>query len=687
MAGRATPRSSQASSRDFLVPLGILLSLLAATAWVLIGPIVEAAYAGRLPGPLGDLLSGFIQRRGSRTSADYVGQVRDLLAPHLILLGGIGAVPSALKLDVLRAGRLPSRATAPIATGAIVVATSIGLFMVSGPRFAVHIAAGLVLLATLARLGAAATQPDTRAETDLLVGPAWRRWEPWSIAGLVALAAAMRLPRIGLLDPYTDEYYHLMAAQELLTAGSTDYQRAPLVTLLVALAFAVSGATGFEQIVTVARIPFAIAGALTVIPVVLLGRRIDRSVGVVSGLLWTLSPWAIGVSRTVREYALYPLLALTFTVALMTLARSDASRAVRALAAVAGVAFLSYLVLDHSSTLAVGAVPALIATVVAIAADRSRARTPRRPRRCRTVVLATIVMTATGFVLLLGAGSTQTGLLLRPEYLRVFLAGDGSPLHWWGSQGATPLFVLVLLLAGVVAARATGTLHRSLPALTATALPLLGLMVLLDRYFSARYSSALLPWFTVLIAGSVVAIVRLVRSSQERLDGPSTHVPRRWAMAAAALLLVVVFRPYDSIVAIWSTDHGERLTTGEFHDPVRDMLVTHGHGLSATPALVTVEHLARAMQVAGIRAFDDSHHYRYRDPERFDDAAAVMRQHSEGLILLDARRNGGWTTGYPRSSFTVDGHPTIAVDLLSDDGFLQLYRWSISATADMELKR
>lgn len=687
MTGPATPPSSPASSRDLLVPLGILLSLVAATAWVLIGPVVEAAYAERLPGPLGDLLSGFIQRREARTSADYVGQVRDLLAPHLILLGGIGAMPSALKLDVLRAGRLHSREIAPIATGAIVVATCIGLFIVSGPRFALHAAAGFVLLATLARLAAVATQPDTRAQTDLLVGPVWRRWEPWSIVGLVTLAAAMRLPRIGLLDPYTDEYYHLMAAQELLTAGSTDYQRAPLVTLLVTLAFAVSGATGFEQLVAVARIPFAIVGALTVIPVVLIGRRIDRGVGVVSGLLWALSPWAIGVSRTVREYALYPLLALAFTVALMTLARSDASRAARASATVTGVAFLSYLALDRSSTLAVGAAPALIATVVTVVVDRRRGRTPRRPPRWRAVALATIMMTATGFVLLLRADSTQTGLSLRPEYLRVFLAGDGSPLHWWGSRGATPLFVLVLLLAGAVAARATGTLHRTLPALTATALPLLGLVVLLDRYFSARYSSALLPWFTVLIAGSVVAIIRLIRSSQERLDGHPTRLPRRWAVTAAALLLVVAFRPYDPIREIWSTGHGERLTTGEFHDPVRGFLATHGEDLTAAPALIIVEHLARAMQVAGIRAFDDSHHYDYRSPERFDDAAAVMGEHQVGLMVLDARRNGGWTPGYPRSDFTVSGGSTIEVQLLSDDGYLQLYRWSTNGAAAVKQPR
>lgn len=672
----------------WLVALGVLVASGAAISWSLMGPIIEAVHAGSLPGAFGDLLAPFMQQRSARTAADYIEQMRSIVGPHLILLAGSGAIPLALRLDAHRdrSTSHPLGPTRHLTTTAVALLTTGALFVSAGPRFALHATAGLALVVALRRLALSAPDPVEVEGESLLVGPAWRRWEPWSIAGVVALAAAMRLPRIGLLDPYTDEYYHLMAAQELLTAGSTDYQRAPLVTLLVALAFAVSGATGFEQLISVARIPFALAGALTVIPVVLIGRRIDRTIAIVSGLLWAVSPWAIDVSRTVREYALYPLLALTFALALMTLARRDAMPAVRGVAAVFGAAFLAYLVLDRSSTLAVGAVPALIATVVAFGVDLNRSRVPR-PASGRAAIIAVVAVVATSIVLLVRTAGTPIGLSIRPEYLRVFLAGDGSPLHWWGPQGATPLFVLLVLLTGGVAARATGTLHRSLPVLTATVLPLLGLVVLLDRYFSARYSSALLPWFTLLIAGSIVAIVRLVRPAGDRPDAPLSRSTRGAAAAAAALLLVAALRPVDAVVAIWSTDHGERLTTGEFHDPVRDMLVTHGHGLSATPALVTVEHLARAMQVAGIRAFDDSHHYRYRDPERFDDAAAVMRQHSEGLILLDARRNGGWTTGYPRSSFTVDGHPTIAVDLLSDDGFLQLYRWSISATADMELKR
>ena len=262
----------------------------------------------------------------------------------------------------------------------------------------------------------------------------------------------------------------------------------------------------------------------------------------------------------------------------------------------------------------------------------------------------------------------------------MFLGGDGAPVHWWGGQGATPLFVLTLLVAGLVIGARSGELVRVLPALTAFAVPLMGLTLLLDRYFTVRYASALLPWFTILVAAAFVWIGRTLRPSAG-LTRTGYSSPRYQTAFAMLLLLVVAVRPGDAVTAVTWATHGENPATGETHDPLRGLLEEHGDALSEAVAVVTVEHLARALQVAGLRPFAEPHIYRYTDPDRLESAAAAMRASGSGLLLIDERRNGGWSEGFPRSDFVVPGSPQVDVEMLVDDGLMQLYRWSTAETA------
>lgn len=653
---------------------GLALSVAAATGWAVIDLLVEAAYAGTLPGPLGSLLGGLMERRAERPAADYVAQVQMMVDGPLLLAAGAGLLPLAARVG----GRAESPLTGPRSLvrswplAAVGLVTLAALAALEGPRFAVHVAAGALLLIAVGR---EATEPTRAPRTPW--GERLGRSELLAGAAIVAVAAAVRLPGLGLLDPYTDEYYHLFAAHELLTSGAAEYTRAPLVTGLVALSTRLAGVTAgmggdgdLGRLVAAARAPFALAGASTVVPLMLLARRVDRTVGLVAGLLWALSPWAIGLSRTVREYALFPLLALTFALALLTLTEVGRSRLRRMLAAAFVVGFVALLVVDPQSTLVMGALAALLAVSIWTLARRGLRWPARRP-----LVVAGAAGIIGLLVLLFGG---HIGVTLRPQYVRAFLAGDGTPLHWWGAQTATPLFVGLLLAAGISAGSRQGLLDRLAAPLVAFVMPLLALTFLLDRYYAARYASALLPWFTIIVAAAVVVLGRALR------DGAGGRV----AAVAAVALVAVSVRPFDVVGAVVTDRPGTLVATGEFHMPVRDLLATHAQTLAQAPAVIAVPHLGTAMELVGIRRRDDTRAYEYLDPDRFRTVADAMGAYPEGLMLLDGRRNGLWRPGFPREDFTIAADGTIGagggrvdVDLVVDDGSLQLYRWQSAGGA------
>jgi len=124
------------------------------------------------------------------------------------------------------------------------------------------------------------------------------------LLGTILLALLLRVHNLGTLYPNVDEYYHLLAAKQIVEGVPIQdvYQRGLLtVTLPTALMFKLFGA----QLWAV-RLPGAIVNVLALIPLYLLALKINRPTGVVSTLLYVTSPWVITFSRLVREYAYFP---------------------------------------------------------------------------------------------------------------------------------------------------------------------------------------------------------------------------------------------------------------------------------------------------------------------------------------------------------------------------------------------
>lgn len=142
-----------------------------------------------------------------------------------------------------------------------------------------------------------------------------------AISTLIITGSFIRLHEISGLPPYPDEYYHLIAAREIYDSSKIihvpPYSRGLIpVTVPVYLSFLFT-----EPRIWPARVVITIFSTLTVIPLYLLLERVNKTTAIIGGFLYITSPWAIAISRTVREYAVFPFYFLSLS--LLTLKLLD----------------------------------------------------------------------------------------------------------------------------------------------------------------------------------------------------------------------------------------------------------------------------------------------------------------------------------------------------------------------------
>ncbi len=126
----------------------------------------------------------------------------------------------------------------------------------------------------------------------------------WLLISLVVIALLMRVFNLMNVYPAVDEYYHLIAARQILqgAALSSIYPRSIwLVTLPIALALRI-----FGNQLWAARLIGVCLNAFAIVPLYLLTRKINRPVAVLSCFLYATSPWIVTFARIAREYAYYP---------------------------------------------------------------------------------------------------------------------------------------------------------------------------------------------------------------------------------------------------------------------------------------------------------------------------------------------------------------------------------------------
>jgi hypothetical protein len=136
----------------------------------------------------------------------------------------------------------------------------------------------------------------------------------------MVLAALLRGFDLGAVFPAVDEYYHLIAADQLLHGAplSSVYPRGLwIVTIPVAFALRLLG-----HEVWAARAVGVAFNVLALVPLYVLVRKISKPAAIAVGLLYACSPWIITFARVAREYAYYPLYFYLITLAMVSLLES-----------------------------------------------------------------------------------------------------------------------------------------------------------------------------------------------------------------------------------------------------------------------------------------------------------------------------------------------------------------------------
>jgi hypothetical protein len=132
----------------------------------------------------------------------------------------------------------------------------------------------------------------------------FNRRDALAILAALGLALALRVLNLENVYPAVDEYYHLIAAQQVANGAplAAVYPRSLwLVTVPVAGILRL-----FGHQLWLARLVGALFNAAAIIPLYMIARKINRSIAILACLLYATSPWIVTFARIAREYAFYP---------------------------------------------------------------------------------------------------------------------------------------------------------------------------------------------------------------------------------------------------------------------------------------------------------------------------------------------------------------------------------------------
>lgn len=491
------------------------------------------------------------------------------------------------------------------------------------------------------------------------------------LAFVFILALVLRVTNLTILDPYTDEYSHLRAAKDLFETGTTDYTRAMLVTWLVNFSQVLGGADSFYEYIYWGRLPGVIVGALTTIPIYFLARKVSKNVGLVAAFLWAVSPWAIAVSRDIREYAFYPLLVLLVALIFMHLMHSLINFHRKYLPGIllSGFALLPFIyyvqAVDTQSTLKITFLlfPLIVLYYLTVERKKLSLLMKKHKKVFTFVLLSTIFLFAFAGYVALGTKQVSFDLAnVQWRWLSFFFKPIATPMHWWYGNQFLYLVVLIFIIATIYSVFAKKKKYFLYALLFTTFIVFY--LFFFNRYIRQRYSFYALPFFTIIVAVGFYGMWAMGRHIF------LTRV-EKWVAALVAVVFFVSVVNYKNVVyPVTSDEHGYVQTTYEHHDKVRNVITLMDGRIEDEDVFIATV-FKSVLELAFDINEDRVYGYKYEDPERFDKMESVIRNHDQGWIILDWRQNGHWAEGLPKTDFELGGKKLF---FAQQDG-MHIYRW------------
>ncbi len=491
---------------------------------------------------------------------------------------------------------------------------------------------------------------------------------------ILVLAFLLRFINLTILDPYTDEYSHLVAAKEYIDTGFLRYTRAPFVTYISAWFCRLGNPSSFYDYVFWSRLPGVIFSTLTVIPLYLATRRISKPVALISALLWATSPWAIGVAKTIREYAYYPffimlavLLLIEFFELLFEFKWKHGPVLLLLILPVIALALYAFRY-DTASTLRICMVVfAGVAAFYFLTYIIRFKKLSRGPKILTGAVYALSIFVVAWMILYANkSGHTNIDNFQFVDYwLRVFFVpgNPGAPLHWWGEY---PFLSIALFISGLGFLYAVIRKHYYyyMHFIVFTLL-LIFYVFIFDRYDRPRYIFYALPFFSSLIAMSIYALIDFAKKLK----------PRSLKIAGVAAVFLFIFQTFDYqsiLYPVLSDEHGYVKTTNEHHDYLKSTIKLLEKEISPDDVFITT--IARSAIELGFNIDSDRiYNYSFKEKKRFEKVEKIISENPQGFMILDWRRNGYYAEGFPKEGKFMIGDTEVEV-IFNQDG-MQVYRW------------
>lgn len=397
---------------------------------------------------------------------------------------------------------------------------------------------------------------------------------------IIFLAFILRIWNLTILPVYIDEYNHLLAIKDLIEKGFTEYNRAYSLSLIGKLFTQNINILNINEFIFWSRLPGVIFGSLSILPIYFLGKKIKKEIGFISAFLWAISPWAIGVSRNLREYHLYCfiiLIVLVLTVNLFDLIKKHKKennlRIISTLALLSFFSFYSYSI-DNLSTLKVGIAILLISSIHFLLFNLNLKKinsfTQNKKIKKKPIFLALLFLVSTAIIILKIFLKNPHFSILHInsnfQYLNLFFSSSSRVLNWWRDIPGYLIPGFFIIIGGIWAFLNKNKhyfLHLFI---------FLGLLVFytlfFDRYFRPRYSFYLLPFYSILIASGLYALTEPIIKQK----GKQGSQKKLFYSILIVAMILFSFNFKNTIKAPFLEDGAPSRLTNEWHDNMSGLI-------------------------------------------------------------------------------------------------------------------
>jgi hypothetical protein len=373
----------------------------------------------------------------------------------------------------------------------------------------------------------------------------------------------LRLINLAGFPPYVDEYSHTSFAFSLYKGGTFEYTRAFLpVTLPVLISFRIFGVSLWAG-----RFPMVLINMLSIIPLYALGRRINRIVGYISVALFSLSPWIVAVSRTIREYAIAPIFFFLSAIFLIDLLEWEGISFKQYLAKnkvkILGALFiLIYIFFDHQSILKIVVVNygvfGVLAAVKIIKQNRSGwMKWAIFGVGCILIALMIVLSNVVPQYVL----NSQSSFKVTTSFWSMLFANFDQ--HWY--FGLNQIGYVILLIGSFFSigaiithySKSNFTFLFSFMVFTAILLYFTFFLVTSTVPVRTRYGVLLEYWYLIIVAIFLFVVYQVIRFLVKR---------RNVSNVIFVLFFLGLFTNYQALIKVITYEGGGTLlTTGEKH--------------------------------------------------------------------------------------------------------------------------